>query len=295
MKRYIKHISWLKLYSFLLPALVIVGLFAVYPSVYTLILSFQDADFTKIVRGTERFVGFANYLEVFNNTIFQRVLLNSLVFTCLSIFFQLIIGFLLALVFNRLFPLKGILQSFVLIPWAIPIMASATFFRWFFSDNGVLNGFLISWGLIRKPIPWITSPTLAIFSLILANIWLGIPFTFMLYYAGLSKIPVELYESAEVDGATGFQKVIYIIIPLLKPVTVTTIILSCIFTMKVFDLVWVVTRGSPGGASHLFSTLSYSLAFDSFRFGQSAVVLVVMGLIVMVLVSLLNRIKVEEL
>lgn len=283
-----------RLYLFVLPALIIVAAFGVYPTVYNFGLSFRDVNLITFIRGTSQFVGFSNYLEIFKDGTFQSTVLNTLVFTALSIFFQVVIGFLLALLFNYEFPLKGFLQCLIMIPWVMPIIVSGSFFRWWFSDNGILNNFLISFGLIQEPIRWITSKSLAILSLTLANIWLGIPFNFILLYTGLRKIPEELYESAEIDGASGFQKVLHITIPLLKPVIITTIALGCIFTMKVFDLVWVVTKGGPGGASHLFSTLSYSLAFDRFQFGKSAAVLIVMLIIVVALVAWLNSIKIEE-
>lgn len=283
-----------ELYLFVLPALVIVAAFAVYPTIYNFVLSFRDVNLISFIRGTSRFVGFSNYFEIFKDSTFQNTVFNTLVFTALSIFFQVVIGFLLALLFNYEFPLKGFLQSLIMIPWVMPIIVSGSFFRWCFSDDGLLNNFLISLGLIQEPIRWITSKSLVIFSLTLANIWLGIPFNFILLYTGLRKIPEELYESAEIDGASSFQKVVYITIPLLKPVIITTVALGCIFTMKVFDLVWVVTKGGPGGASHLFSTLSYSLAFDRFQFGKSTAVLVVMLVIVVALVAWLNLMRFEE-
>jgi len=281
-------------YLFILPALIYIIIFGVYPTVYNIILSLKDVSLITYIRGSSQFVGLLNYIKVLQDPVFHRTLINTIIFTALSIFFQMLIGFLLALLFHHDFPLKGLLQSLIMIPWVIPIIVSGSFFKWLFSDNGMLNNFLASLGMIREPIRWITSESLAIFSLTLANIWLGIPFNFILLYTGIQEIPEELYESAEIDGASGFQKVLYITLPLLKPVIVTTLTLGCIFTIKVFDLVWIVTKGGPGDASHLFSSLSYSLAFDRFQFGESAAVLIIMLLIVIGLVIALNMIKIEE-
>jgi len=281
-------------YLFILPALIYIIIFGVYPTVYNIILSLKDVSLITYIRGSSQFVGLSNYIKVLQDPVFHRTLINTIIFTALSIFFQMLIGFLLALLFHHDFPLKGLLQSLIMIPWVIPIIVSGSFFKWLFSDNGMLNNFLASLGMIREPIRWITSESLAIFSLTLANIWLGIPFNFILLYTGIQEIPEELYESAEIDGASGFQKVLYITLPLLKPVIVTTLTLGCIFTIKVFDLVWIVTKGGPGDASHLFSSLSYSLAFDRFRFGESAAVVIIMLVIVTVLVGLMSRIRVEE-
>jgi len=244
--------------------------------------------------GTSQWIGLSNYVQTLKDTVFQRTFFNTLVFTGLSLSFQFIIGFLLALLFNHSFPLKGLLQSLIMVPWILPIIVSGFFFRWFFSDQGMVNGFLLSWGLIDKPIPWITSQILPLFSLIVANIWLGIPFSFVLLYTGLRAIPLELFESADIDGTNWWQKILFITVPLLKPVIITTLTLGCIFTVKVFDLVWIITKGGPGEVSHLLSTLSYSLAFNKFHFGKASSVLVIMLCLVIGLTVLLNSIRAEE-
>lgn len=275
-------------YFFLLPALLYVLVFGLYPLLYNVSLSLRDVTFVSYIQGTARFVGLGNYQELLHDTIFRRTFSNTLLFTGLSLFFQFTIGFLLALLFHRSFPLKGVLQSLIMVPWVLPIIVSGSFFRWFFSDNGMLNGFLTAFGIATRPIPWITSSHLPILSVTMANIWLGIPFNFVLLYTGLQGIPEELLESAAIDGATGWQRVVYIITPLLRPVILATLTLGCIFTVKVFDLVWIITQGGPGDVSHLFSTLSYSLAFNKLHFGKAAAVLVIMLLVVAALTVFLN-------
>lgn len=283
-----------KLYFFLIPALVYQLIFGIYPLIYNLILSLKDVNLITYMGGTSQWIGLSNYVQTLKNTVFQRTFFNTLVFTGLSLSFQFIIGFLLALLFNRSFPLKGLLQSLIMVPWVLPIIVSGSFFRWFFSDRGIVNGFLLSWGLIDKAIPWLTSQRLPIFSVTMANIWLGIPFSFVLLYTGLRAIPLELFESADIDGTNWWQKILFITVPLLKPVIITTLTLGCIFTVKVFDLVWIITQGGPGEVSHLFSTLSYSLAFNKFHFGKASSVLVIMLWLVIGLTILLNSIRAEE-
>lgn len=280
-------------YFFLLPAFLYVLLFGLYPLLYNVSLSLRDVTFITYVQGTARFVGLGNYRDLWNDAIFRRTFSNTLLFTGLSLLFQFTIGFLLALLFNRSFPLKGVLQSLIMVPWVLPIIVSGSFFKWFFSDNGMLNGFLTAFGLAQRPIPWITSSNLPILSVTMANIWLGIPFNFVLLYTGLQGIPEELLESAAIDGATGWQRVLYIIIPLLRPVILATLTLGCIFTVKVFDLVWIITQGGPGDVSHLFSTFSYSLAFNRLHFGKASAVLVVMLLVVALLTVFLNLFQKE--
>jgi multiple sugar transport system permease protein len=283
-----------KLYFFLIPALVYQLIFGIYPLIYNLILSLKDVNLITYMGGTSQWIGLSNYVQTLKNTVFQRTFFNTLVFTGLSLSFQFIIGFLLALLFNRSFPLKGLLQSLIMIPWVLPIIVSGSFFRWFFSDRGIVNGFLLSCGLIDKAIPWLTSQRLPIFSVTMANIWLGIPFSFVLLYTGLRAIPLELFESADIDGTNWWQKILFITVPLLKPVIITTLTLGCILTVKVFDLVWIITKGGPGDVSHLLSTLSYSLAFNKFHFGKASSVLVIMLWLVIGLTILLNSIRAEE-
>lgn len=280
-------------YFFLFPALLYVMVLGVYPLLYNVLLSLKDVTFVTYIQGTARFTGTGNYSWLSADSVFRQTFSNTLLFTGLSILFQFVIGFLLALLFNRPFPLKEIFQSLIMIPWVLPIIVSGSFFRWFFSDNGMLNGFLLAFRLIERPIPWITSGHLPIFSVTMANIWLGIPFNFVLLYTGLQGIPEELLESAEIDGATEWQKVFYIIVPLLRPVILATLTLGCIFTIKVFDLVWIITQGGPGDVSHLFSTFSYSLAFNKLQFGKASAVLVVMILVVVLLTALLNLFQKE--
>lgn len=283
-----------KLYFFLIPLLVYELIFGIYPLIYNLILSFKDVNLVTYIAGTSPWIGFSNYVQILKDTVFQKTFFNTLVFTVLSLSFQFIIGFFLAVLFNHSFPLKGLFQSLIMVPWVLPIIVSGSFFRWFFSDRGMLNGFLLSWGFIDKPIPWLTSQILPIFSVTIANIWLGIPFNFVLLHTGLSAIPVEVFESADIDGANRWQKIRFITLPLLKQTIITTFTLGCIFTVKVFDLVWIMTKGGPGDASHLFTTLSYNLAFEKFQFGKASSILVIMVGLVMCLTILLNSRKTKE-
>ena len=279
---------------FVAPAVVyVVGLMG-YPLLYNLYLSMYDVSLVSFIRGNSQFVGLGNYWKVMHDPLFRRVLFNTLVFTVGSILFQFTIGLLMALLFENRFFLKPLYQGLLMLPWFIPVMVSGTVFRWFFADGGTLNNLLRGFGLIELPIPWTTSASLAIYAVTAANVWLGVPFNFILLLTGLQAIPAELYECAAIDGAKGWQRVLYVSLPLLRPVIVTTLMLGAIFTVKVFDLVWVITKGGPGGASHLFSTLSYSLAFEQFRFGSAAAVAMIMVVIVVTVTMALQRVPLSD-
>lgn len=280
-----------QLMCFVLPAVIIVGALLVYPFVYTIILSFYDVTFTTFIKGGSLWVGFRNYLTLAKDAQFLITFRNTMFFLTASIFFQFVIGFILALLFNKYFPLNNFLKGIIMLPWFIPVATSAIVFRWFFADTGLINAFLIGTNVLRTPINWITSPRLAIVSVTIANVWLGIPFNFIMLLTGLKAIPIELYECAELDGAREWQKILYISLPLLRDVIAVTIILGSVLTIKVFDLVWLLTKGGPAGASHLFSTYSYHLAFERFRFGYSAAVIVIMVAVIIIMLPLLWRLR----
>jgi len=264
---------------FLLPSFFLLLGFGIFPIFFNIYLSLHDVTFITFVKGTSPFIGLENYLNVLNFPLFYRTLFNTLVFTTGSLFFQLLIGLFLAILFNKHFPLNSILHALIMLPWFIPIVASATVWRFLLSDTGIINGSLIYF--LDTKVSFLTDPRLTIYSLTFANIWLGIPFNYILLLTGLKNISSEILESAELDGAGEWQKIRYIQIPLLKDVIVMTLLLGSLFTLKVFDLVWVMTRGGPGGATHLFSTLAYYVSFEHLNFGQGAVISIFL-LIVMV-------------
>lgn len=271
-------------YVFLLPVLIFVSTYFIYPWVYNVSLGFKETTMATFVRGTSPFTGLDNYIEVLHDSAFWQAASNTLIFTVFSILFQFSIGFALALVFNRTFPLDKVLRGLLLLPWFLPLIVSAGAARWFFSEQGTINSLLLGMGLIADPINWLTNPSIVIWTIILVNIWIGIPFNFVLLHTGIRGIPTELYEVADIDGANRWQKLLYITVPMLKPVILIVLMLGTVYTIKHFDIVWIATQGGPANASHLFSTLSYQLAFRQYQFGLGAAVANIMVIIVLFLV-----------
>lgn len=268
-------------FLFLLPVLIYISIYFVYPFFYNISLSYHDTDVASFVSGKSSFNGLDNYIELFTNSTFQRTLKNTAIFTVFSLVFQFSIGFILALIFNRDFPGEKVLRGLVMIPWFLPLIVSASAYRFFFSEQGIVNGLLLSLKLISAPINWLTDPSLVIWTVTFINIWIGIPFNFVLLHTGLKDVPKELYEAAEVDGAKGWQKLLYIIIPILKPVILTVLMMGTVYTIKHFDIVWIATQGGPANSSHLLSTLSYKLAFRDYEFGLGAATANVMVVIIL--------------
>lgn len=272
---------------FLVPALVYVAIFYVYPIVLNIVMSFERYTAKSFVTGEAPFIGFGNFNRLFSNPDFMVAIQNTLLFTVGSLFFQFVLGLALALFFNQKFPLSGLLRSLFLLPWLAPILVSgAIWVRLFDLDYGVINFVLRSLGLIQQPLGWLTDPHLAPLSVLIANIWIGIPFNMVILYGGLQDIPNTLYEAAMIDGANAWQKFRHVSWPLLRPVSTVVLLLGLIYTLKVFDVVKSITNGGPANVSQTLNTWAYSLSFTQLDFGLGAsagdilmVVVLVFGLL----------------
>jgi multiple sugar transport system permease protein len=209
------------------------------------------------------------------------------VFTVGSLFFQFTLGLAIALFFQRKFPLSSFLRSLLLLPWLAPILVSgAVWVRLFDMDYGVINFLIRSVVVNAQHIAWLTDPHLAPISVLIANIWIGIPFNMVILYGGLQDIPEALYEAAEIDGANAWQRFRFISWPLLTPVSTVVLLLGLVYTLKVFDVIMSITRGGPANVSQTLNTWAYSLSFNNFDFGLGAaagdilmVVVLIFGLI----------------
>jgi multiple sugar transport system permease protein len=269
-------------YTFILPIAVFGLLLLVYPVLYSLALSFRDATVETFVSGDMPFIGLSNYQQVLTSSTFWQALGNTIIFTLCSILFQFTIGFLLALFFQNRFPLKNVLIALLLIPWIAPVLTAANTFKGLFNEVGPINQIAHLLGL--PTVPWLASPGFALAATIVANIWIGFPFNFILLYSGVCNVPLEIYEAARIDGASYWRRVGYITLPILKPVTVAVLMLGTIYTVKVFDLVWIMTGGGPANTSHLLSTYAYQVGFSILNFGQAAAI----ATVVVVLILSLN-------
>lgn len=268
---------------FVFPAFLYMLIFVGYPIIRNIILSFQDVNAGNLVKGTKNFILFDNYMELFSDNVFRSSLSNTLRYTVLCLVFQFIIGFALALFFNRKFTLAKPIRGILLVPWMIPVTVTALMFKLLFAtDIGVINYLLRSLHLIDTNVEWLTTPGTAMFALICANVWIGIPFNMILISTGLTTIPGELYESASIDGANKVQTFFRITLPLLKPTVESVLVLGFIYTFKVYDLVYVMTSGGPVNSTHMLSTYSYKLSFEMFKYSKGSAVANVLLLILLV-------------
>lgn len=259
---------------FVLPAFLYMLAFVGYPILSNILLSLQDVTVKTLRSDIKEFVGLKNYVELFQiDNVLITSIWNTLVFTVMCIVFQFLIGFALALFFNKKFSISKPVRGLLLMPWMIPITITGLMFKFMFgTDVGIINFFLRSFGIIAKNIDWLTNTATAMPAVIIANIWIGIPFNLILLSTGLATIPTELYESASIDGANKVQSFFRITLPMLKPTIESVLILGFIYTFKVYDLIYVMTSGGPVNATQVLSTYSYKLSFELFKYSHGAAV-----------------------
>ena len=259
--------------AFLAPIVIYLLSFYAYPLYRNLDLSLRHYTVRSFVQGDAPFSGLDNYTTVFEDPAFGPALLHTLGFTFVSIAFQFVIGLALAVFFAQNFKLSATLRALFLVPWLLPLIVSASTWSWMLnSDSGIVNHALGLAGI--DPVNWLTSPDWGLTSVIIANIWIGIPFNLVVLYSGLQAIPGVVYEAAAIDGANSWQRFWQVTFPLLRPVSAITLLLGLVYTLKVFDLIWIMTKGGPADASTTFATWSYRFSFGSLlpEFGPGAAV-----------------------
>jgi multiple sugar transport system permease protein len=283
---------------FVVPAALTIAVLFGYPVVKNIIMSFQDYKLATFFTGKAPFIGLDNYAAVVSDTLFSKALVNTALFTVGSIIGQFVLGMLLALFFHRSFPLNGVLRALFLLPWLLPLIVGSTAWRAIMEqDSGIVNVTLERIGIIDTPIPWLTSPDVALVAIILVNIWLGVPFNLTLLYSGLQDIPEELYEAGSLDGATGWKAFWNITWPNLRAVVSVVLMLGVIYTLKVLDIILGLTQGGPANATQTIALMSYQRSFIQFKFGQGAAlsnILILISLIFAIVYLRANRRQVDE-
>ncbi len=283
---------------FVVPAALTIILLFGYPVVKNFTMSFQEYTLKTFFTGKAPWVGLENYVTVVTNDVFSLALVNTALFTIGSIVGQFVLGMLLALFFHKNFPLNGVLRALLLLPWLIPLIVGSAAWRSLLEqDSGIINITLENLGIIDTPIPWLTSPDVALISVIMVNIWIGIPFNVTLLYSGLQDIPEELYEAGSLDGATGWKAFWHITWPNLRAVVSVLLMLGVIYTLKVLDIILGLTRGGPANATQTIATQSYQRSFVEFKFGQGAAlsnILILISLVFAIVYLRATRRRVDE-
>jgi multiple sugar transport system permease protein len=256
-------------YAFIAPAFFLLIVLVAYPFVLSVWLSLSDAR----VGNTGSFVGFDNFTRLLSSPIFLQTLQNTIVFTVAALAAKTVLGIGLALLLFRVVHFKRLIRGAVLLPFIVPTALSALVWWWMFEPlYSVVNWTLKSLRVIDHDIPWLPDPYLAMFAVILVNVWRGLPFFAITLLAGLVAIPRELYEAAQSDGAGPIARFWHITLPLLMPVLAVVILFSTIFTLADFNIVYVLTRGGPMNMTHLFATYSFALGLQGGQIGLGAAV-----------------------
>ena len=269
-------------YLFLLPAVLLLVVFFFIPFFQTVILSFQDYG-NSIYNAT--FVGLQNYIALFKNPIFYKVLANTFIYLVVAVPILAILPLFLAILLNQ--QIRGITVYKILIylPVIVSIVVAAIAFKWLYAEQGILNYFVNLLGF--ESVGWLTDPNWALYSVILVTIWKGIGYYMMIYLAALMSVPKELYEACDIDGASFLRKHLTVTIPHILPTIALVVTISSISAMKVFAEIYVMTKGGPLNSSKTIVYYIYERAFENLDLGYASAMAVVLLLIVMVF-SLIN-------
>lgn len=280
---------------FFIPALIFVLIFMIYPIFYNIFISFQDLTLMNLKTGSQ-FIGLDNYTKILSTDKFYISLENTLIYTVSCIFFQIIIGYLLAVFLNQQFPFRNFFRSIMLLAWMTPLVITGSLFTWLFDvDYGVFNYILTSLSIVDEPINWLGQQNTALIAVIITNIWIGIPFNMILILAAMQSLPKDVYEAATIDGAKKLQTFWHITLPLLKPQLLVIIVLGIIYTFKVFDLILIMTGGGPVNATTVLPFYGYELAFVNYNFSESGVIATIILIILLAIASIyLYMIRKEE-
>lgn len=272
--------AWL----FLTPALILLGIFLLWPIAYLCYLSFTAGSFT--VTGPH-WIGLKNYQRLLLDPDFWQVLGNTIYFTLATVVPSLVIPVGLAVLLNRSLALRGLLRSAFFLPSIISLVAAGLGFRWLFQDTGPINAFL---GILGTgPVSWLGDPLWAMPVLIILSIWKQLGFNMVVFLAGLQAIPSSRYEAAELDGANGWQQFWYITLPGLRSTMIFATITTAIFTLRSFEQVYVITSGGPMNSTNLLVYYIYQEAFGQFDFGYAAAAATVLLAVTLGLVYLQLR------
>jgi multiple sugar transport system permease protein len=291
--------DWRLAAMFIGPTLLLVAGLILYPIISSIITSVTERHGSETV-----FVGLDNYTALVGDTIFHKGVLNSFVFTAYAEIFKVTLGLIAAMMLHHMRRGRAIIAGVILLPWVIPTVVTA--FTWrslldpifgsvnvLLTDSGI-GPALAAIGLVDKwPAEWLSDPALAMPSVILVNVWKGIPFFTVTFLAGLKAIDSALHEAAMVDGASPWQRFVHITLPGLRNIMIVTVLLSSIWTFNNFDLIWLMTQGGPGDATAPYVMVAYSKAIQQLQLGAGAAVTLVMlpiiGVLVMILVRMMRR------
>jgi multiple sugar transport system permease protein len=267
------HSERLLPYWLLAPAVVVTVVIVFMPMAQAVFTSFYDLILFR--PNASKFVGFGNYVKLFNDPVFWTALWNTIIWIGLTVPLQMGLGLVAALLLNREFPWRGLARALIIIPWALPSVVIALMWRWIYDPNtGVLNDILIYLSIVQSAVPWLADPKVAIYAIIATLTWQGFPFFAVMILAGLQGIPRSQYEAASIDGASTWRQFVHITLPGIAPVLATAGLLRVIWVANSMDVIFVMTGGGPGYATHTLPLYAFIKARQNLDFGYGTAIAV---------------------
>jgi multiple sugar transport system permease protein len=273
-----------------LPVITVLIIFSIYPLIYMFALSLTDS---RLARPFQEFVWLDNFRRAIEDQLFQTSIVNTLIYGFSAAIIQLIVGFTLALFFYRSMKTGKYLRTLALFPFITPPVAVAMIWRLIYEPNaGLINYYLRQIGINpADPIAWLGNPDLALFSLILVDVWQWTPFVFILALAALQALPAEPYEASAVDGASPIQSFFYLTLPMVAPALTVIFIIRVIGAFKIFDQVYLLTFGGPGSSTQVASFYIYRVGFQQFDTGYAAALTILLLIVLTIVVTLLTQFR----
>jgi multiple sugar transport system permease protein len=267
-------------YVLLSPAVLATVIVVFYPMVQAVITSLYNNILWK-PRGV-KFIGLDNYIAIWHDPVFWASLGRTAIWIGLTVPLQLLLGLVTALLLNQTFRWRGLARSLILIPWALPSVVIGLMWSWIYNPQvGLLNDLMLRLGLLQTAMPWLANPSTSLYAIIAALVWQGFPFFAIMILAGLQTIPHSLYEAADIDGATDWQQFWHITMPALKAVLVTAVMLRIIWVANSIDVIYVMTGGGPGYATHTLPLYALKRTYASMDFGYGSALAVSFSLLLL--------------
>jgi len=274
-------------YSLLAPAVIFMAVLVGAPFFFSLYLSVSDAS---VGNPVARFVGLQNFEAVFRDSVFRLALRNTVVFTLIAGIFKALLGTLMAFLLVQEIRGKKLIRSLVVLPWTLPVTITALAWRWMFdSQFSAVNWVGTRIHLIHGWPNWLGEPGLAMASVIAVNVWRGFPFAAIVLMAGMSAIPLEIIDSAKVDGANFFLRYYYVIVPIIAPILLVGLLFDTVFTLSDISIVYLLTTGGPEGFTEILPTRALEVGIQAGALGRGAAISLALFPILLPVVYLLLR------
>ena len=276
----------------LLPSLILLFAFFAYPIIYSFYLSTTNTNFF-LPDFKVKFVGLGNYISLFKNPDFIFSIKISFIFAIGSVVIKLLIGFFLALLYQNKIRGFGFFRTVIVIPMMITPICAGLIWKYMMQPGfGLINYFLKFIGVTG--LGWYTEVPSALLSVLLVDVWMLTPFVIVVMMSGLASLPVELYEASSIDGATWRQNIIHITLPLMKPIIIITVLISLIDAFKVFDNIWIMTKGGPARATEIFTVFAFKNAMQQGNLGLGAAAsIIVLFIVIIIAIAFINISKAE--